>query len=109
MTHLIPKIKQLREAQGLSQVQLADHLKVSVDTIANWENGRRGVETLERFVRLCEVLHCSPQDLIGYSQSDESKDPSDSNHDDILKHRVKDLNNRLLDRSQKSSGKKQSI
>ena len=35
------KIAQLRNAKGLSQSHLAKIMKVSTQTIANWENGRR--------------------------------------------------------------------
>lgn len=62
----IPQLKALRERAGLSQTELAFLVGVSVDTIANWENGRRGLDWFERFVRLCTALRCAPQDLITY-------------------------------------------
>lgn len=66
----IPQLKALRERAGLSQTELAFLVGVSVDTIANWENGRRGLDWFERFVRLCTALRCAPQELITYDASD---------------------------------------
>ncbi|EOI3429059.1 NadS family protein [Cronobacter dublinensis] len=35
------KIKEIREASGLSQTKFASLIAVSVDTLRNWEQGRR--------------------------------------------------------------------
>lgn len=35
------KIKEIRSASGLSQTRFADLISVSVDTLRNWEQGRR--------------------------------------------------------------------
>lgn len=35
------KIKEIRQASGLSQTKFADLISVSVDTLRNWEQGRR--------------------------------------------------------------------
>lgn len=35
------KIKEIRRASGLSQSKFADLISVSVDTLRNWEQGRR--------------------------------------------------------------------
>ena len=35
------KIKEIRSACGLSQTRFADLISVSVDTLRNWEQGRR--------------------------------------------------------------------
>lgn len=75
----IPQLKALRERAGLSQTELAFLVGVSVDTIANWENGRRGLDWFERFVRLCTALRCAPQELITYDASDASH-ASDTSH-----------------------------
>jgi transcriptional regulator with XRE-family HTH domain len=70
MGELISKIKELREQAGLSQTELAYIVGVSPDTVANWESGRRGLESIERFVRLCQCLRCDPTDLIEYKDND---------------------------------------
>ncbi|ATX00898.1 NadS family protein [Citrobacter europaeus] len=35
------KIKEIRQSSGLSQTRFADLISVSVDTLRNWEQGRR--------------------------------------------------------------------
>ncbi|AKE60872.1 helix-turn-helix domain-containing protein [Citrobacter farmeri] len=35
------KIKEIRQASGLSQSKFADLISVNVDTLRNWEQGRR--------------------------------------------------------------------
>jgi putative transcriptional regulator len=36
-----PNVKRIREKQGLSQTEFATVLGISVDTLQNWEQGRR--------------------------------------------------------------------
>lgn len=58
------KVAELRKAQGLTQRDVADAVGVVESTIRNWENNRNSIEALQRFAKLCKVLHCSPDDLI---------------------------------------------
>lgn len=62
----VPKIAALRERAGLTQRELAQIVGVTETTIANWERGRSGLEWIERFIRLCQVLNCTLDDLIEY-------------------------------------------
>ncbi|MBD1213420.1 MAG: helix-turn-helix transcriptional regulator [Dolichospermum sp.] len=77
MGELISNIKELREQAGLSQTDLAYIIGVSPDTVANWESGRRGLESIERFVRLCQCLRCDPTDLIEYKDNNDESDLKD--------------------------------
>ena len=61
-----PRIAKLREKKHLTQLELANHVGVTETTIANWERGRSGVEWLDRLIRLCAALECSPEDLLSY-------------------------------------------
>jgi transcriptional regulator with XRE-family HTH domain len=36
----------------------------SVNTIANWENGRVNLWFIETVVKLCKIFKCLPEDLI---------------------------------------------
>jgi putative transcriptional regulator len=69
---LVPKIRELREINGLSQRRLAQALDVTENTIANWENGRTGLEWFERIAKLCDVLKCTPNQLFGYVEAEEA-------------------------------------
>ena len=58
-------ILKLRLKKGLTQKQLADRLDMTETALANWERGRSGKKMFERFAILCNLLECSPKDLIG--------------------------------------------
>ena len=60
------KIAKLREKLSLTQLEVAQKVGVRESTIANWENGRSGIQWLVRLVKLCECLNCKPQDLFEY-------------------------------------------
>lgn len=57
-------IRRHREAVGMTVVQLARHLGVSRNTLANYEGGRTE-PTASELVRLADALGCSIQDLLG--------------------------------------------
>ncbi len=62
----VTKIAELRKRVGLTQSQLAARLGVDISTIRNLERNRTGVDQIERFIRLCDVLKCSPVELVEY-------------------------------------------
>lgn len=72
----VSKIANLREKTGLTQAQLAVFIGVTTNTIQNWESGKSGVDQIEKFLKLCEVLGCDLKDLIEYvptSEAEQSK------------------------------------
>jgi transcriptional regulator with XRE-family HTH domain len=60
------RIAILREQADLTQLELSQQVGVTETTIANWEKGRSGLEWIERIIRLCWVLQCTPEELIDY-------------------------------------------
>jgi transcriptional regulator with XRE-family HTH domain len=62
----VTRIAELRKKVGMTQSQLATRLDVDISTVRNLERNRTGVEQIERFIRLCEVLKCLPTELIDY-------------------------------------------
>lgn len=63
---VVTRIAELRGKVGLTQRELADAVGVDPSTIRNLETNRAGVKPLEKFVKMCEVLSCAPEELIEY-------------------------------------------
>lgn len=58
------KIRELREARGMSQRQLANEVGVSPGAVAQWELGAT-TPTTANLVALANVLGCSMDTLFG--------------------------------------------
>ena len=61
---IMDELKRLREAAGLSQVQLALRLGVSQGTVANWERGFRVPQT-GSLIKIANILGCGVDALLG--------------------------------------------
>ena len=72
----VSRIADLREQIGITQVELADLIGVTENTIANWEKGRSGLVWIERVNKLCKLFQCTPDQLIEYIPDTE---PEESN------------------------------
>ncbi|NJL38909.1 MAG: helix-turn-helix transcriptional regulator [Leptolyngbyaceae cyanobacterium RM2_2_4] len=70
----VSRIATLRDKTGLTQAQLAVLVGVTTNTIQNWESGKSGVDQIEKFLKLCEVLGCDLQQLIEYVPDPEADD-----------------------------------
>ena len=58
------RLLELRKKKGITQVVLADLLKVTSTQVSDIENGKSGTN-LERFVQLCEFYQVSADYLLG--------------------------------------------
>ena len=58
------QIRKLREAQNFSQVQLADRLHVSKQSVSNWEN-ENILPSIEMLIRIAEFFSVSTDFLLG--------------------------------------------
>lgn len=58
------RIKELREARGLTQAALAQAVGVRQATINDLENGKSRQDTLDLIDRLCAALGVDPGELI---------------------------------------------
>lgn len=67
------KIAEARQKAGLTQKALAEQIGVTVHTIANWENGRVDLWSFVAVVKLCNILSCSPNDLIELNDVDSKR------------------------------------
>lgn len=61
------RIYDLRTAFGWSQVQLAEKLNISKQTVSNWEN-ENILPSIEMLVRLAKLFHTSTDYLLGLSE-----------------------------------------
>ena len=69
------RLKAMRDKLGLSQSELANHLNVSQQTVAAWENGTR-MPRAATLIQLAAFFSCSIDDLIGKEMpSDEQQAP----------------------------------
>ena len=68
------KLRELRNARGLTQRQLADLIFVSNGTIANWETGNR-LPDINMIARLAACLDCDPYTLINALHREETESP----------------------------------
>lgn len=62
------RLKELRKKHGLTQKQLANALHVAQNTVCNWENGVRQIDT-EYIKQLAEYFHVSTDYLLGREDS----------------------------------------
>lgn len=62
----VSRIAQFREQKGLTQLELAQLLDVTENTIANWEKGRSSLNWIVRTINLCKIFQCTPDQLIEY-------------------------------------------
>lgn len=67
---LSKRIKELREAQGWLQKELAHKINVSPEAVSCWESGKRSPAPIQR-TRLCEVFEISEAELFGASTVNE--------------------------------------
>jgi len=61
------RIRKLRMAEGLSQVDLANRLGVSKQSVSNWENDNIQ-PSIDMVIRLADTLHVSTDYLLGIDQ-----------------------------------------
>lgn len=62
------RIYDLRTAYGWSQVQLAEKLNISKQTVSNWEN-ENIMPSIEMLIRLAKLFHTSTDYLLGLSDA----------------------------------------
>lgn len=58
------KIKQMREAAGLTQRELSSKLGVAQASVANWERGVTA-PTVANLLAMSQILDCSTDALLG--------------------------------------------
>ena len=57
------KIRERRQASGLTQMELADRVSISRTSLTNMELGRQRL-LIDQLYKMAEVLNAKPQDLL---------------------------------------------
>lgn len=81
------RIKELRKARGWKQDDLARELQTSRQAVGNYETGFRSPD-VETILRLCDILGCSADYLLGHS---DLPDPQLTSDEADLVQRYRDL------------------
>ena len=76
------KIKNIREANAMTQGDLADKLHLTQSNISQMESGKRGLNESD-IINICNIFNITSDYLLGLS--DESKPYTVSNIDPMLK------------------------
>lgn len=63
MSQLGDRIRKARKARGLTQLEVAEKLEMSIGIIERWEAGTR-TPRLSALKKLAKVLGCPPGDLL---------------------------------------------
>ena len=58
------RIREARKKAGLSQMELAEKVDISLTHMGNIENGKKDF-TVEILIRIAEALSCSADDILG--------------------------------------------
>ena len=95
------RLKAAREAKGMTQLELAQAIAVSLASVKSWERGTTNVNGLN-LKKLSDVLGVSEEYLAGYTDDDQSTEVGDRglftqncNHT-IDINTVKELVNKLV-------------
>lgn len=62
------RLRNLRKASKMTQLELAQSISVDIKTIGNWERGET-VPDAEQIWNCAEALGCTPNDILGWHLS----------------------------------------
>ena len=61
------KLKKLRKEKGLTQKQVAEAIKITASTYANYEQGTRE-PNIDIIIKLCKFFNTTPNYLLGFEE-----------------------------------------
>lgn len=82
------RIKKLRETRGLSQVELADAINVSKQTLYKYENDIITNIPSDKIEAIASILHSEPGYIMGWKQPDSGPIPQYSNISPVAKRSI---------------------
>jgi transcriptional regulator with XRE-family HTH domain len=100
MAILQDRIKERRNALGLTLLEIAEQLNVTEATMQRYENGQIKNIKHETIYALSQILNCSPSYLMGWSNSISEKPTVDNGKLSDRQKRIVELFNDLTDEQQ---------
>lgn len=100
MAILQDRIKERRNALGLTLLEIAEQLNVTEATMQRYENGQIKNIKHETIYALSQILKCSPSYLMGWSNSISEKPAVDNGKLSDRQKRIVELFNDLTDEQQ---------
>lgn len=88
-------IRARREAIGMSQVELAEKIGESKQTVWKYESGTVTNIPLPKVEAIAKALHCSPEDITGWNTNEKNPASEESGMDELdrqLMAFIKNLN-----------------
>ena len=64
MSRIELRLRELRQAKGMTQVELAERTGIDQGALSRIENGKTRAMDFDVMARLCDALGCDPGDLI---------------------------------------------
>ena len=58
------RLRELRQAKGMTQVELAEHTGIDQGALSRIENGKTQAMDFDVMARVCDALGCEPEDPI---------------------------------------------
>lgn len=90
------RLKEYREASGMSQAELANTIGKAKRTITSWEAGD-SYPNAETLCKLCNIFRCTPCDMLGWWEDHERPSegaPSLTHEETLLVDKYRSLDRR---------------
>ena len=96
--HLVAdNIKYYREANNITQKQLADKLNVKHNTVSSWESGTNSID-IEILFKICDYIGVSVSDIYKDNKNSDNLILSSKEREIILSYRKKTSAQQYVDR-----------
>jgi len=58
-------LRKARQAAGMTQENVLEHIEGDAAKLSNWENGKH-LPHLATFIKLCKIYGCTPNDILEF-------------------------------------------
>lgn len=82
MKEITSRIKKIRIAKSISQLEMAELLNISQSAYAKIERGRTRLD-VERLIEICHILSVEPSEMVELEQADLPASFAEAQHQDF--------------------------